>query len=256
MIDIKNLSCGYGSVDVIKNIDLFIRDGERLCILGPNGCGKSTLIKTICGIISYKGSLKLDDKEIKSYKRSELSGKIAVLSQVQSIFFSYTVYDTVAMGRYAKSKGLFYDKAAERKTVTKWIDKLGLGDISDKPVTELSGGQLQRTLLARAFAQEPKIILLDEPTNHLDISYQIELCELISDWLAEDKSRTVIGVIHELNLIPRLFERTVLMDNGRIYKSGDTASVLKSQALAEVYKADVCGFMRDTGQFWLDNERK
>lgn len=252
MIEISNLSCGYGCGDVLKNIDLNINSGERVCILGPNGCGKSTLLKAIAGIIGYSGSLKLDNKEIKACSRRNLSEKIAVFSQVQSVYFSYSVYDTVAMGRYLKSGGLFHNKSNERDAVMQWLNKLGLKEIMDKSVTELSGGQLQRVLLARTFAQDPQLLLLDEPTNHLDISYQMELCGLIKEWSEEDSLRTVIGVVHELNIIPRLFDRTVLMSNGSIYADGQTASVLKGQALSKVYKANVGEFMKSAGRFWLD----
>lgn len=252
MVEITGLSCGYGSGDVLKGIDLKVRKGERICISGPNGCGKSTLLKAISGIIGYRGSIRLDSKEISAYSRRELAQKIAVFSQIQTVSFSYSVYDTIAMGRYLKSGGLFHERKGERETVLRWLEKLGLLEIKDKPVTELSGGQLQRVMLARAFAQEPKLILLDEPTNHLDISYQMELCGLIKGWSDEADDRTVIGVVHELSLIPRLFERTVLMESGSIIADGETAAVLKSPALSKAYNADVGGFMRDTGRFWLD----
>lgn len=252
MVDITGLSCGYGGCDVLKGIDLKILAGERVCILGPNGCGKSTLLKAVSGIIGYKGSAKLDSKEIKAYSRRELSKKIAVFSQLQNVYFSYSVYDTVAMGRYLKSGGLFGNRSSDSKAVMPWLERLGLKDIMDKPVTELSGGQLQRVLLARTFVQEPQLLLLDEPTNHLDISYQMELAELIKEWSNQSPERTVVGVIHELSLIPKLFERTVLMDGGKIAADGETAAILKGSQLSSTYKADVAGFMRETGRFWLD----
>ncbi len=250
MLEITNLSCGYGSGDILKSFCMTVREGEKLCILGPNGCGKTTLLRAISGMLAYNGSAKIDGREISAMSRRELSGRVALFSQISSVYFGYTVYDTVAMGRYLKQKGAFSESGKDSQATLSCLERLGLSDIKDKPITELSGGQLQRTMLARAFNQEPQIILLDEPTNHLDISAQISLIRLIKEWAAEDKRRSVVGVIHEISLIPMLFGRTILMNGGEKLADGGTEQVLKSEELAEAYGADVKGFMQDCYEFW------
>ncbi len=250
MLEITNLSCGYGSGDILKSFCMTVHEGEKLCILGPNGCGKTTLLRAISGMLAYNGSAKIDGREISSMSRRELSGRVALFSQISSVYFGYTVYDTVAMGRYLKQKGAFSESGKDSQATLSCLERLGLSDIKDKPITELSGGQLQRTMLARAFNQEPQIILLDEPTNHLDISAQISLIRLIKEWAAEDKRRSVVGVIHEISLIPMLFERTILMLSGEKLADGGTEQVLKSEELGKAYGADVAGFMQDCYAFW------
>lgn len=250
MLELTNLSCGYGGTDIVKGFDMTLNKGEKLCILGPNGCGKTTLLRAVSGMLPYKGSARIDGQEISTLSRKELSGRVALFSQIPSVYFGYTVYDTVAMGRYLKQKGAFSESRGDREATTTCLERLGLADIKDSPITALSGGQLQRTMLARAFNQEPQIILLDEPTNHLDISAQISLIRLINQWAAEDRCRSVIGVVHEISLIPMLFERTVLMSGGERVLDGETAKVLKSPELARVYGADIKAFMQDCYEYW------
>ena len=250
MLELTNLSCGYGGTDIVKRFDMTVRKGEKLCILGPNGCGKTTLLRAVSGMLPYKGSARIDGQEISSLSRRELSGSVALFSQIPSVYFGYTVYDTVAMGRYLKQRGAFCESKQDREATLSCLERLGLADIRDKPITDLSGGQLQRTMLARTFNQQPQIILLDEPTNHLDISAQLSLIRLINDWAAEDKRRSVIGVVHEISLIPMLFERTVLMSGGERVLDGETPKVLKSPELACVYGADIKAFMQACYEYW------
>ncbi len=250
MLELNSLSCGYGFGDVVHDVSLKVKEGERLCVLGPNGCGKTTLLRALSGIIPYRGSARLFGKEIRDYSRRELSGYVALFSQISQVSFGYSVYDTVAMGRYLKAKGAFGSSADDKTAVMGYIERLGLKDIMDKQVTELSGGQLQRVFLARTFVQEPKLILLDEPVNHLDISYQIALIDLIIDWVSMDGSRAVIGVIHELNLCPTIFERGLLMDGGRAVMDAGISDVLKSKQISAVYDVDVSGYMKKSFEFW------
>jgi len=187
MLSVENLSCGYDGVDVISNINFSVNYGEKLCIIGPNGCGKTTLLRAICNLMNYKGSVALDKKDISKMKRKEISSSIALMTQLTSIYFSYSVYETVALGRYlAFSKKIFTEETkTDKEIILSSLENVGLIDIKDKPITELSGGQLQRVFLARVFVQEPKIILLDEPTNHLDLKHQLELIEHLMNGLGK-----------------------------------------------------------------------
>ena len=175
LLEVKNLCCGYDGNDVIHNLSFNINRGENISIIGPNGCGKSTILKALANLIEYKG-------EINS-----------------QIYFSYTVFETVALGRYAHMEGIFSSLSKkDRDIVLKCIESVGLLSEKDRLINELSGGQLQRVYLARAFAQDPEILLLDEPTNHLDLKCQIEILDYINKWTKEN-NKTVIGVLHNFN---------------------------------------------------------
>ncbi|MGM9530305.1 ABC transporter ATP-binding protein, partial [Intestinibacter sp.] len=169
MLEVKKLYSGYEGKDILKEINFTVKNGENLCIVGPNGCGKSTLLKSIANILEYKGSILIDGQEVFSMNRKHFAKKVGLMSQITEIYFPYTIYDTVSLGRYAYSKGVLSKLSKEDdEIILDSIDKVGLLDIKDKLITELSGGQMQRVFLARVFAQDPDIILLDEPTNHLD----------------------------------------------------------------------------------------
>src|SRR5574344_338714 len=184
MIEVKNIYCGYENKKIIKDLSFNVNNGENLCIVGPNGCGKSTLLKSIANIIEYEGSVKIDNKEVSSFSRIDLAKKVALMSQTSQIYFPYTVYDTVSLGRYAYSKGAFSKLSlADKRIIVDSMKKVGIYELKDKLITELSGGQLQRVFLAKIFAQDPDIILLDEPTNHLDFKNQIDLLENRNEWV-------------------------------------------------------------------------
>ena len=184
MLTLQNVSAGYNGIDVINNISLNVKEGENLCIIGPNGCGKTTLIKAISGIIPHSGTIKIDGIDINKMKREQVAKKVAVMSQISTIYFSYTIYETVLLGRYLHMKGRTFKEPSfrDREYTDKCLKAVGLYNIKNKQISNLSGGQLQRVYLARTLAQEPSIILLDEPTNHLDLKHQTELIDFLKDW--------------------------------------------------------------------------
>jgi iron complex transport system ATP-binding protein len=246
---------GYHGKDVINDISLNAGKGEILCIAGPNGCGKTTLLKSIAYILSYRGSITVDSREVSSFSRKALAKKIALLSQGSEIYFPYTVYDTVALGRYAHletqlSALLKDDKALIDKT----LERLGLTGIKYRMINELSGGQLQRVFLARTLVQDPEIILLDEPTNHLDLKYQVELLQGLIEW-ARENGKTVIAVLHDLNLSLRFADTVALMQEGRLVSTGKPETVLGEETLKSVYGMDVRSFMLQSLSAWQPGDR-
>lgn len=260
MLEVVNMSCGYGGTDIVKNISFTAGCGEKIAILGPNGCGKSTVLRSLSGIITHKGEIRLDGVEIGRLSRHELSEKVSLFSQISSVYYSYSVYDTVEMGRYQINSqkkslsGIFGSESdkTDAIAVEKYLRSMGLWELRDRPITELSGGQLQRVMLARAFAQEPKLLLLDEPTNHLDISHQLALIEHLNKWTSESDDRLLIGVFHDLNLVPALFERVILINDGVILADGITSDILKSDIISQAYGADILNCMRKNCEFWCD----
>ena len=250
MLKVRNLYCGYDGKDVIKDFNIDITRGQNVSIVGPNGCGKSTLLKAMVSLIDYKGNIFLDGKEVKSIKRKELAKKVALMSQNSQIYFPYTVYDTVALGRYAHIDGVFARLSKrDEEIILNCLSNVGILDLKDKLINELSGGQLQRVYLARVFAQEPDIILLDEPTNHLDLKCQIEILEHINKWTKENQ-KTVIGVLHDLNLVQMFSDDVIMLSEGNIVFKGKTKDVLSEDKLEEVYGLNIKKFMINALEKW------
>ncbi|MGN0602602.1 MAG: ABC transporter ATP-binding protein [Oscillospiraceae bacterium] len=250
MLEVKNLSCGYGSDIIVKDVSFTVNDGEILAVTGPNGCGKTTLLRALCGIIPYAGgSAVIDGKEIRSLSREELSMSAALLPQTGAggEYSDFTVRETVALGRYAKSKG-FGGSKEDEAAAEKYMEMTDTLSIADKVITELSGGQLQRVLLARSFAQEPKIIFLDEPANHLDLKRQIELIGMLKEWAKSGKS--VVGVFHDLNLAAELSDRIMVMSDGRTELLDTAETVCRSEKLNDIYGFDIREYMRKTLRKW------
>jgi iron complex transport system ATP-binding protein len=250
MLEVNGLYAGYGNGDVISNISFKADKGECLCVLGPNGCGKSTLLKSITRIIDYRGLVLVDGGDISAIPRKELARKIALLSQNMQVFFPYTVYETVSMGRYAYSQGVLKNLSPQDKTIINdTLKKLDIWDINDRMIDELSGGTLQRVFLAKTIAQTPRLILLDEPANHLDLKHQIALLDYLKAWVKENNT-SLIGVFHDLNLSRYFGDTAILMNEGNLAACGTIEEVLDSGIPKAVYGIDIRAFMRESLEKW------
>lgn len=246
---LKNTCAGYGFGDIIKNINLTVNPGETLFVIGANGCGKTTLLRAVSGILEYSGSIELLGKEVRETTPKIRAQKMAYVMQSSSVFFPYTVEEYVSLGRYAASKSMFsgtteYDKTA----VLRALCSLELTEQADTPFDALSGGQQQRTILARAFAAEPEIILLDEPTNHLDLKYQIDTMEYLLKWRNGD--RTVVAVMHDLNLVAAYADRVLLMKDGEVFALGTPEQILTAENLTQCFGMDIRSFMQKSLEHW------
>ena len=251
MLHLKNVCAGYGTGDVLHDITFDLPLGQNLCILGPNGCGKSTLLRTVAGLLDSRGELTLDGKSIAAMRRPEIASHMAMMSQMSTVYFSFTVYETVMMGRYQKlRRGLFASPSREdKRCVEQYLCATGLEPLRERQISELSGGQLQRVFLARTLAQEPEIILLDEPTNHLDLKHQTELVAYLKNW-SQEKGRTVIGVLHDINLSLMLADQLLFLKNGAVAGMGSANKVLTRDFLRGVYDMDVASYMMDSLRRW------
>ncbi|MCI6693954.1 MAG: ABC transporter ATP-binding protein [Clostridium sp.] len=250
MLEVKNIYCGYNGEDVVKNVSFKVSRGENICIVGPNGCGKSTLLKAIANLLSFKGQILLDGKDTKLLKRKELATKVSLMTQSSNILFPYSIYETVALGRYAHLNGVFSRLSKnDDEIINKSLDKVGILDIKDKLISELSGGQLQRVFLARAFAQDPDVIILDEPTNHLDLRYQIEILDYLKLW-AKENNKIVVAVLHDLNLVQNFGDKVLMLKEGTLINNGETKEVLNGKDLEKVYGIDIKSFMLRTLNKW------
>ncbi|MFB4163476.1 heme ABC transporter ATP-binding protein [Alteribacillus sp. JSM 102045] len=238
MLEVKNVTGGYDSKPVVKNINFRMNAGEVLGIIGPNGSGKSTLLKFIYGSLQpEKGKIFIDNKPLAAFTQKNLAKKIAVLPQQAESAFSYTVRQVVELGRYPHQKGWFSSNSKkDEEIVYQAMKETGVLSFADQPIDLLSGGEKQRVLLARALAQEPDILLLDEPTNHLDISYQLNLLDTLKEW-TKSKQLTVVAVLHDLNMAAMYSHRILLMDQGNQRALDKPAYVLERSLLEKVYHA-------------------
>ncbi|MCG2677199.1 ABC transporter ATP-binding protein [bacterium] len=239
MLNIKNLTCGYDSKIVLRDISLRIESRELVGIIGPNGSGKTTLLRAITKIIKpAKGEILFEGKNIEELRYKELAKNIAVVSQSPAINFM-SVEEFVLLGRIPHYKRFQFLETNKDKEIAKkcaiLTDTLKL---KDRPMSEISGGERQLTLIARALTQEPKLLLLDEPTAHLDITHQAAILDLIRR-LNREFGLTVIMVLHDLNLASEYCHRLVLINEGRIYKTGLPQEVLNYRIIEEVYKTVV-----------------
>jgi iron complex transport system ATP-binding protein len=260
MLSLKNVSAGYSGKQVLFDITFDLDFGQCLSIIGPNGCGKTTLLKSIGCLMDFDGSISLSGQELKLMKRRTLASKVAVLSQLNVMYFPYSVYDTVMLGRFSHIKpGIFSGNPGDTDiiAVEESITAAGLTELRDRQINTLSGGQLQRVFLARVLAQNPQIILLDEPTNHLDLKHQLELVDYIKQWVKNGKEkRAVIGVFHDMNIALRLTKNILFMENGKIGRIGDFTKVADSAYLQKVFGVNVTEYMSDNMILWNNMTNK
>lgn len=257
MLEVQNVCAGYNGTEIVHNISFELNMGESMCILGANGCGKTTFLRTIGNLIPFTGSIKLDGVELRSMKRRKIAEKVALLSQISGTYFSYSVYDTVMLGRYQQIRKNFSDrpKKADREAVEQCLETVGLSDYANRKINELSGGQLQRVFLAKTLAQDPQIILLDEPTNHLDIKHQVELVQYLKKW-SESGDHAVIGVFHDINLALQLSDKILFMKDGREVVFGSMEEIGSKQLLKDVYGMDLAGYLDQEYENWRQLSEK
>jgi len=251
VLKLEDVSSGYGFGFSLERISFEVYSGERLCIIGPNGCGKSTLLKTIANLLDYTGEIFLGTKKLKDYNRKDLAKKIAYMSQITSIYFPYTVFETVMLGRYSRMKSNFFKTESKEDIafVEECLEIVNITKFKDKSITDLSGGELQRVFLAKVFAQEPDVILLDEPTNHLDIKHQIELMEYLKKW-SKDTNNIVVAVLHDINLALSFADRFLLMSDGEIVSHGNKDTILNKDDINKVYDTDIKKYMIKSFGLW------
>ncbi|HOD59180.1 MAG TPA: ABC transporter ATP-binding protein [Candidatus Syntrophosphaera sp.] len=235
MIEIEKLCYAYEDELVLKDVDLTLPENEFTVLAGPNGAGKSTLIYALLGFLKpKKGEIRILGRPLHSYKRIELARLIAFVPQESIFQFDYPVRDIVLMGRYPYL-GLTQSWMAEDyEAVDKVLEQLSLQDYAHRFYSQLSGGEKQRVLIARALAQNTRYIFLDESLSQLDINHQIDIMILLRKILAENK-KGILLISHNLNLSANFADRMVLLSRGRILGSGSPEDMMKPELLNELF---------------------
>ena len=232
-LKIKDVEFKFAGSPVIENICMDVASSEIVFICGPNGVGKSTLIRCLNRILNpQKGNIIIRGQNINDMSLQEISRHMGYVSQSLANVFPITVFEMVLMGR-RPYLGWRNSKEDEEKVV-EILELMEIDDLALRDFNELSGGQQQKVIISRALAQEPGILLLDEPTSNLDIRHQLEVMEIITNLVAEKEISVVIAV-HDLNLASRYADKIIMMKNGKIFCEGDPVSVLTEENILSVY---------------------
>jgi len=235
---ISGIDCYYGSFKALDNVNFSVREDEFVGILGPNGSGKTTILKAISRTLKpIVGTVFLDDTNIYDMDNRAVAKNVAVVPQETIATCDFTALDIVLMGRNPYIDR-FRQESREDLAITKRVMELtNTWNFAERSVNELSGGEKQRVIIARALTQEPKILLLDEPTTHLDISNQLEIMDLIKQ-LCKTKKMLIIAVFHDFNLAARYCDSLILLKEGKIVAVGESSKTLTSENVRKVFSVD------------------
>ncbi|MCE5169776.1 ABC transporter ATP-binding protein [Paenibacillus profundus] len=237
----SELDIAYGETEIVSNLNLSVPHGKITALVGANGSGKSTILKTMARIMRPKaGGVLLDGESIHTKSTKEVAKQLAILPQNPTAPDGLTVSELVAYGRFPHQKG-FGTMTADDKNIVRWaIEVTGMVEFQDRAVDQLSGGQRQRAWIAMALAQQTDILFLDEPTTFLDMAHQLEVLHLLQK-LNEEEGRTVVMVVHDLNHASRYAQHMVAIKSGTVIREGTPAEVMTRSVLREVFtiEADI-----------------
>lgn len=238
IIDIEGLNFSYENKHILKSINLGIKRGKFIAIVGPNGSGKTTLLKNILGYLkSSSGKILVENKLNTDYSRKEMAKIISFVPQKSQLSTNITTFDFVLMGRFPHLLNAWVGYSKNDINITKnYINRLNIGKFNDRFVLNLSGGEFQKVLLARALVQEPKVMLLDEPTSALDLNHAITLLTEIKNHIST--GLTAVAVLHDLNLASMFCDEIIMLKEGEIYKIGTPQEIFTQQNLKYVYGLD------------------
>lgn len=234
----QKLSLGYGDKTIINNIDLDIPEGKITTLIGANGCGKSTLLRSMARLLKPKsGCVLLDGREVFTSSTKEIAKRLAILPQGPVAPEGMSVMQLVRQGRYPHQSWLKQWSEDDERCVMEALAATNMSEFTERTVDSLSGGQRQRAWIAMTLAQNTPVILLDEPTTYLDMSHQIEILDLLFD-LNRNSGRTVVMVLHDMNLASRYSDNIVAVKDGEIYASGEPETVMTAELVEQVFGLD------------------
>lgn len=238
ILEVKDVSFQYSGRTVIEDINLQVRPGEIIGILGPNGCGKTTLLKILNrNLKALTGTVLIEGDEVNEISKRAIAQRMAVVPQNNEVSFSFTVLDIVLMGRMPSLERFQEESEDDLRIVYDAMEKCNILQFAERYINHLSGGERQRAIIARALAQEPKILLMDEPTLHLDVNHQIDMLDMVTG-LAREEGLTVVIVTHDLSLAARYCDRLFLISDHRIAAFGPVREVLTPENMRHVFSID------------------
>ena len=233
----ENLSVRYPGTRTLAldRVTLEVPAGSLTAVLGPNGSGKSTLLRALLGVVAPStGQATVDGTDARAWNRRKLARLVGVVPQSEAVAFPVTVRELVAMGRYPHQGPLRAERPRDREAIRRALERCDVADLAARHVTTLSGGELQRVRIARALAQEPRVLALDEPTASLDISHKMTIVGLLRRWA--DRGMTVLLITHQLNLAARFADEIVLLHRSRVAAQGPPRKVLREDVMENVYR--------------------
>jgi iron complex transport system ATP-binding protein len=237
-LEVDGITCSYDGRAVLEDVTLSVGPGEALGVLGPNGSGKTTLLRVLSGVLSpHRGTVLWDGRILLSFTPRQRARLVGVVPQTSRVDFEFTAFEVVLMGRSPRLDRFEVETEEDYRVVRQAMVATDCWHLEARPFTQLSGGEQQRVILARALAQEPRVLLLDEPTSHLDLRYQYEIMDLI-DSLRRDRGLLVIAVFHDLNMAARYCDKALMLKESRIYAAGPIETVLTVENIAAVYEVE------------------
>ncbi|MBA2494038.1 MAG: ABC transporter ATP-binding protein [Acidobacteria bacterium] len=239
MLKVQNITIGYGVCKVVKDTSFTLQNGEILAIVGANGAGKTTLLRALNGTLPLmKGEILLDGKIIKDYSRREIAQKIAVVAQENETKFPVTVLEFVLSGRFAHGTGFGWETSGDLQIAENALKICDLANYKNRLMNQLSGGERQIIILARALATQAKILLLDEPTTNLDLAHQAMMFRLVRERCQSCECSAII-ITHDLNLASEFADEILLLKTGKMIAKGKSEEVLSAVNLREVFDVEV-----------------
>jgi len=239
LLEVSDVNFYYGAKRALENIAFTVEEGEFFGVIGPNGSGKTTLLRCISGIFKpQSGVVRFNGPNLQSLGKREIAKNIAMVPQSSAINFAFTALEIVMMGRNPHVSRFRMEGQRDYKIAENAMKLTNTEHLASRLINTLSGGEQQRVIIARALAQEPKLMLLDEPTVHLDISHQLGIMELIKK-LNKNNGITIIAVFHDLNLAAQYCDRLMLMDDGKVTSIGSTSQVLTPENIRKTYHVNV-----------------
>ncbi len=239
LIRVDQVSFTYGTIEAVKDLSFSVAKGEVFGLLGPNGSGKSTVVRLLSRVLTPRsGYVSLASRDLGTYSREELARQVAVVPQETAIELPFSVLEVVLMGRSPHLGRFGFERAEDLAIAHRAMAQTGVYELATREIHELSGGERQRVILARALAQEPRVLLLDEPTAFLDIKHQVEVYDLVKT-LSRQNSLTVVAILHDLNLAALYCDRLALLKSGRLFCLGTPEQVLTYTNIKTVYETEV-----------------
>jgi ABC-type cobalamin/Fe3+-siderophores transport systems, ATPase components len=252
LLELRGLNKYYeDGFHAVKDVSCQMKAGKLIGLIGPNGCGKTTMMRCINKLHPMSsGEILIDGVSVKGMSTSEMARHVANVPAELRGSFGLTVYETIMLGRYPYLKNLWWETENDETEVVSALKKFGVEHLQDRPLNMLSSGERQRVLIAKAYVQEPRLMLVDEPTSHLDMKYKLEVMEYLSAMVKKDM--TIIVAEHDISLMARYCEECIIMKGGKLFAVGDPKEVITEELIQEVYEVSASvGFDRDGELFVL-----